>query len=99
MTKHTQVETFFGDREILFVRYPTSMTVADIVEKLFWAKAWIVEEMYSSLIVRAVVKPHYLKHFLKSHGGELLPFEVILAEPAHFRVKTDKSTYSIFMME
>jgi hypothetical protein len=89
-------EYFWGERYIVYVRFPSSMTVDAIVEELFWAKTWKIERFYDEVIVRAIVKPYELERFLEVNKKRLLKFKVDERIGSIIQVKTDKNETTIF---
>lgn len=67
MSKSTVVKTFFGDRAVIFVKLPIDWSGWNVSEQLYWAKTFSVVSLYDSFIVKCLVKPHYVKHFVKDN--------------------------------
>lgn len=38
-------DSFFGDRKVIFVKYPADWTARQMVEQINWAKTYAVSEM------------------------------------------------------
>lgn len=93
--KKFKTETFFGERYIYFVRFPSEMLNKDILECLFWAKTWKVEEFYSQIVIRAIVKLDESKKFEEENKGRLLSFKFDEKHP-FFEVRTRKRGYTLY---
>lgn len=65
--KYTEMETLFGHRVVVFVKYPFNWTGHKVVSQLDWAKSYDVAALYDGFTVKCYVKPHYLKHFIKDN--------------------------------
>lgn len=65
--KYTPTKTFFGERTIVFVKFPFSWTGHAVVNQMFWAKTYDVVALYDGFIIKCYVKPWYLKHFIKDN--------------------------------
>ena len=60
----SDMDYLFGHRKVIFVRYPPTFTVQNIVRLLDWAKTWdVVSLHHDGCLVKAVIKPNYVKHF------------------------------------
>lgn len=76
MSKSTKVETFFGDRLVVFVKYPSSWSAEKMIERLNWAKAYEVVSMrHDGTLVQAYVKEHYYKHFSEDNAEYIVEHE------------------------
>ena len=64
-----------GGREHIFVRFPHTMPVTDMLTHLFWAKGWEVKEFYDFVVILCRVKPDYLKHFIKENKEYIAKFK------------------------
>lgn len=69
----TLSDTFFGERAVVFVKYPSTWSVQEMITKLDWAKTWDVKEMgYEQTVVQAFVKPKYLENFRRDNDQHIV---------------------------
>ena len=94
--KKYKFEYFFGERFIVYVRFPGTMTVNDIVNELFWAKTWKVDSMASEVIVRAIVKPMELSRFNKQNISRIMKFSVDEEWGKFIEVKEDEQNTTVY---
>lgn len=84
-----------------FIRISSDYTIAHIVEHLWWAKTWVVDESYApTSIIRCRVKPPHWKEFTadvkKNLKAEFLRFSYRDGKYPVFTVQTDKNTFTLF---
>jgi hypothetical protein len=64
----SKLPTLFGDRIIVFVKYPPTWTAQEMVDQLNWAKTWTVHTLYyDEVIIRCHVKEHYMEDFRRDN--------------------------------
>lgn len=97
VTKY-KFEYFFGERYMIYVRFPSTMTVREIAEELFWAKTWKVEDLYDTVTVRAIVKPQYVKKFMDQNKSRLLKFKVDEKFGQFIYVQTEENSETVYEM-
>ena len=67
-------DSMFGERKCICVKYPGSWSAKRMTIKLDWAKTWVVESLQDdSVIIRAIVKPNYVDHFIEENKEYLVP--------------------------
>jgi hypothetical protein len=81
---------------MVFVKFPSTMTVGEIIDELFWAKTWECKELYRDVIVQAIVKPQELKRFLEVNKKRIMKFRVSEEAGSFVEVKRNDKLYSIF---
>lgn len=95
--KKYKFEYLFGERYLAFVQFPDTMTVRDMEEKLFWAKAYFPFGFGDhSLIFRCHVKLFEWKHFVKENRKRLMDFSIDEVMGNFVSIKTSKNTTTIF---
>src|SRR5664279_3354823 len=63
------IETLFGYRMVIFVKYPSDWTAHDMATQLNWAKTHDVMSLdYNHFtLIKAIVKPRYVEHFRRDN--------------------------------
>lgn len=71
----TVVPTMFGDRAVLFVRYPAGYTGQEILEQMGWA--YETKRVYElgpdGFLIAVFAKEHYLESFIRTNEEWIIP--------------------------
>jgi hypothetical protein len=95
--KKYKFEYLFGERYLAFVQFLDSVTVREIEDELFWAKAYFpIAFDGKGIIVRCHVKTFEWKHFIKKNKKRLMEFSADESLGQFVSIKTDKNTTTIF---
>lgn len=95
--KKHKFEYLFGVRYMAFVQFPDTMTIRQIEEKLFWAKAYYPVSFDSKgIIIRCHVKTFEWKRFKSVNRNRLMEFKLDERIGSVVEVKTDENSTTLF---